>query len=114
MKKLITTSIISVLLAGLSLALSLSNVTGVIEVPVKLAENHVAIEQSAFNKDGVKIVLGYSDDYGLSTAMAKWTDANDRETFWDMNSVEAVAYAAGKKAEATADKVWYQAILDKF
>ena len=112
MKKLII--VIIILLAGLSLALSLSNVTGVIETPVKLAENHVAIEQSAFDKDGKKIILGYSDHYGLSIAMAKWTDANDRETFWDMNSIEAVNYVAGEKAKATADKVWYQAILDEF
>ena len=114
MKKLITTSIISILLIGVSVALNLSNVAGVIETPVKLGGNHVAIEQSAFDKDGKKIVLGYTEHYGYDGAMELWTDANDRETFWDMNSVEAVDHAAGEKAKATADKTWYQTILDEF
>ena len=114
MKKLITTSIISILLIGVSVALNLSNVAGVIETPVKLGGNHVAIEQSAFDKNGKKIVLGYSEHYGHDGAMELWTDANRSETFWDMNDVEAVAYVAGEKTKATADKVKYQAILDKF
>ena len=113
MKKLIVL-VCLILGMGIVAALDFSNVAGVKEQPVKLAENHVAIEQSAFDKDGKKIVLGYSEHYGYRNAMRKWADANDLETFWDMNSVEAVAYAAGEKAKATADKVKYQAILNTF
>ena len=115
MKKVIFSSVVAVLLAGVAVALSLSQNMWVEREPVKIAENHVAIGIYGYDRDGKRQLFLYEDEhYGHDGAMEKWTDANDLESFWDMNSVEAVAYVGGEKAKATADKVKYQAILNTF
>ncbi len=115
MKKLIITSIISILLAGVAVALTLSQNMWFEKVPIKIAENNVAIGIYGYNRDGKRQLFDYEDEhYGRDKAMALWTDADSRETFWDMNDVEAIAYVAGEKMKATADKEWFQKILDEF
>ena len=111
MKRMIITICLT---ATTALALSLSNVVGVVETPVKIAENHVAIEQSAYDKNGKKIILGYKKHYGISEAQAKLTAAQAEYAFYDMNDVEAIAYVAGKKKDALASVAQWQVIVDKF
>ena len=102
------------LIATAVFALDLSNVAGVVERPVKLAENHVAIGQYAYDKNGKEILLYYSKHYDLTTAQVLLTAAQADYIFFDMNDVEAIAYVAGKKVAAAIEMAKYQAIVDKF
>ena len=112
MKKNILLSLI--LLMGVVSALSFSNVAGVKEQPVRLAENHVAMELSAFDKEGKKIVLDYSEHYGLTMTQELLAGALIEQKFWDMNSVEAVEYVAGQKTIADDKVIELEGIISKF
>lgn len=112
MKKLIIGCIL--VLGVMVYALDFSNIKGVETENVKISSNHVAEVFFAYDKAGKKINIGYGKHYGFEMAQNLWRDANSLHTFWDMNSVEAVDYAAEQKAAAAADMVKYQEILDKF
>ena len=114
MKKLICSTIIAILLAGIAYAVSLSNVAWLEKKPVKIADNHVAIGIYGYDKNGKRQLLDYEDvHYGYDKAMAKWADANDRLTNWsDPNWV--TAHVIEQITNANDDVTKYQAILDKF
>ncbi len=113
MKKLIFSTIIAILLAGVAVALSLSNTADMETEPVKIGENHVAIAVYGWDKDGKRKLRGYSELYGLDNATAKWTEANIRLTNWsDPNWVKA--HVTEQIADANDDVTWYQEIIDTF
>ena len=119
MKKLIVISLILAMpiLVPMTIvaALDLSYTADMETEPVKLTENHVAIAIYGWDKDGKRTLRGYEKEhYGLDKAQELLTNAYLEQDFWDMNSVEAIAYAAGEKTKADADVAKYENIISKF
>lgn len=110
MKKLIT--VIIILLAGVVIALDLSN-KGQYRL-WKQAENHVKVQRTITDPNGLVIVV-WEKSYGLNTATSKRNTALVEYNFFnDMNDVEKIAYVDAKKTVAGIKVVKWNAIVNKF
>ena len=95
MKKLILA--LFVLAMGVVIALDLSN-KGQYRL-LKEAENHVKIQRTITDPNGVLTVI-WERSLGLQLATRKLTSAQVEVKFYDMNDVEAITYVAGQKKKA--------------
>ncbi len=112
MKKLIVTSIISILLAGLAVGLDFEN-KGIFRLKKK-GPNNVALQRVIKDIEDVNHVV-WEKSYGLVKAKAIRDAAfSEYNYFNDMNDVEKIAYVDKKKAVAGIKLVKWNAVVNKF